>query len=194
VAAARRRSAVRTRCGPPLICRDFVSSEPSARPPKWPSATILQPKSVRFDATCWGRLVLGGTAVAGGGRLTSSADVRYSHTTPEGVTAPPPAVQQTSTRDRCSPRVLLRIVAPGGVPGLLPGVSASLPERPESRDGVDRTDDSTPICRFCRFCHRPARAGVGPRRYLAPATVATKVTRRTLRSLSSRASAVTEQP
>ena len=48
------------------------------------------------------------------------------------------------------------------VPGLLPGVSTSLPERPESRDGVGRTDDSTPICRFCRFCHRPARAGVGP--------------------------------
>jgi hypothetical protein len=55
-----------------------MSCEPSARPPERPFATILQPKSVRFDGVGWGRLIPGGTAVAGSGRLTSSTDVRFS--------------------------------------------------------------------------------------------------------------------
>ena len=76
-AFARRRSGVRLPCGPPLICRDLVLFTPSARLRKWPSATILQPKSVRLAGPCWGRLIPGGTAVAGGERLTSSADVRF---------------------------------------------------------------------------------------------------------------------
>jgi len=76
-AFARRRSAVRTRCGPPLICREIVPGEPSARPPKWPSATRVQPKSVRFDATCRDRLGLGGMVGADGGGLASSGDVRF---------------------------------------------------------------------------------------------------------------------
>jgi len=47
--------------------------------PKRPLAAI-QPKSVRVDGPCWGRLELGGTVVAGGGRLMSSGDVRFRNT------------------------------------------------------------------------------------------------------------------
>jgi len=68
-AFARRRSAVRTRCGPPLIRRGFVLSEPSARPPRWPFAAILQPESVRLDGTGWGLLVPIGTTLRLGGYL-----------------------------------------------------------------------------------------------------------------------------
>ena len=52
-AFARRRSAVRTRCGPPLICRDAVSSEPSARRPDrrlQPSATQIRASGLASHA------------------------------------------------------------------------------------------------------------------------------------------------
>ena len=49
---------------------------PFSRPQKWPSATILQPKSARFDGSCWGRLGLDGTMVAGGDRSTSITGCR----------------------------------------------------------------------------------------------------------------------
>src|SRR5450830_830275 len=70
---ARRRSGVRLPCGPPLICREIVRYEPSARPPESAAATILQPKSVRTDGDGWGSLGLDGTnrtTIAPGGYAT----------------------------------------------------------------------------------------------------------------------------
>src|SRR5450830_678045 len=61
---ARRRSGVRLPCGPPLICREIVFHEPSARPLESPSATILQPKSVRPGGSRWGLLASAVTAAS----------------------------------------------------------------------------------------------------------------------------------
>lgn len=50
---------------------------------------------------------------------------------------------------------------PGGVPCLLPGVSAFQREQRESHAGIAKTDDSTVgigSSRFCRFRQAPARA------------------------------------
>ena len=116
-AFARRRSAVRTRCGPPSICRDFLPSWPSARLPKRPSATHVQPQSVRLDAPCWGRLVPGGPATVGGDRLTGLPDAR-AVTRPQGAPRrePPSAHERPTVRAWTAQPLPARSHSEGGTP------------------------------------------------------------------------------
>jgi hypothetical protein len=51
--------------------------------------------------------------VSRGGRLTSSADVRFSRTQPAEVGSPARVDQEAAARGRCCPRVLLRVVTAG---------------------------------------------------------------------------------
>jgi len=56
-----------------MIYRDFLLSEPSGRPSQQPSATILQPKSVRLDVRS--RYMLDTVAPVGAWQLRDAAPV-----------------------------------------------------------------------------------------------------------------------
>jgi hypothetical protein len=72
-------------CGPPLSCREIVISEPSGRPPKWTSVTILQPKSVRPDVKRWGWPGPAGSSA----RMAGSTDASRASRFPGAVARAP---------------------------------------------------------------------------------------------------------
>lgn len=73
----------------------------------------MQPESVRLDRSAWGRLGPGGTVADCGGRLTSSADVRFSRMESVPIRSP--------VRARAADVAGLRFDTPTGYVSLMEG-------------------------------------------------------------------------